>query len=172
MELAHLQAWVKKSGARVVIVLHGGRRQGRYDQADHREGEPAGLPRDRAARADRTREIADLHARYINHLPAAGEVVIFDRSWYNQCWRRPSHGVQQREEGAAVLEPAPRFEAAIAESGVTLLKYFPTVSEEGAGASLPAPHRRSGQAVKLSPMDVESYQRWWDYTCAYDEMLR
>jgi polyphosphate kinase 2 len=110
--------------------------------------------------------------RYIAHLPAAGEVVIFDRSWYNRAGVDRVMGFCSEKKAQRFLELAPRFEAAIVESGVILLKYFLTVSEEEQERRF---RRRIDDPLrqwKLSPMDVESYQRWWDYTRAYDEMLR
>ena len=110
--------------------------------------------------------------RYIAHMPAAGEVVIFDRSWYNRPGVERVMGYCTEEQARRFLELAPRFEAAIVESGVQILKYFLDVSEE-------EQERRFRQRIddplrqwKLSPMDVESYRRWWDYTRAYDEMIR
>jgi polyphosphate kinase 2 (PPK2 family) len=110
--------------------------------------------------------------RYIQHLPAAGEVVIFDRSWYNRPGVERVMGFCSDDSARRFLELAPRFEAAMVESGIVLLKYFLDVSEK-------EQERRFRQRIadplrqwKLSPMDVESYQRWWDYTRAYNEMIR
>ena len=110
--------------------------------------------------------------RYLAHLPAAGEVLIFDRSWYNRPGVERVMGYCTEEQARRFLELAPRFEAAIVGSGVQILKYFLDVSEE-------EQERRFRQRIddplrqwKLSPMDVESYRRWWDYTRAYDEMIR
>jgi len=110
--------------------------------------------------------------RYIAHMPAAGEIVIFDRSWYNRAGVDRVMGFCSEKKAQRFLELAPRFEAAIVESGVVLLKYFLTVSEEEQERRF---RRRIDDPLrqwKLSPMDVESYQRWWDYTRVYDEMLR
>ncbi len=110
--------------------------------------------------------------RYIAHLPAAGEVVIFDRSWYNRPGVERVMGFCTEKKARQFLEALPRFEAAIVESGVTLLKYFLTVSEDEQERRF---RRRIDDPLrqwKLSPMDLESYRRWWDYTRAYDEMIR
>jgi polyphosphate kinase 2 (PPK2 family) len=110
--------------------------------------------------------------RYIAHLPAAGEVVIFDRSWYNRAGVERVMGFCSDKQARRALELAPRVEAAIVENGITLLKYFLAVSEEEQDRRF---RRRIDDPLrqwKLSPMDVESYRRWWDYTRAYDEMIR
>ncbi len=174
VELAHLQAWVKKSGARVVIVFEGRDAAGKggmikriTEKVSPRVFRVIALP------APTEREKSQIYMqRYINYMPAAGEVVIFDRSWYNRAGVDRVMGFCSEKKVQRFLELAPRFEAAIVESGVTLLKYFLTVSEEEQERRF---RRRIDDPVrqwKLSPMDVESYQRWWDYTRAYDEMLR
>ncbi|MGR9171073.1 polyphosphate kinase 2 [Rhizobium sp. KDH_Rht_773_N] len=174
VELAHLQAWVKKSGARIVIVFEGRDAAGKggmikriTERVSPRVFRVVALP------APTEREKSQIYMqRYIAHLPAAGEVVIFDRSWYNRAGVDRVMGFCSEKKAQRFLELAPRFEAAIVESGVILLKYFLTVSEEEQERRF---RRRIDDPLrqwKLSPMDVESYQRWWDYTRAYDEMLR
>ncbi|CCM77446.1 polyphosphate kinase 2 [Rhizobium mesoamericanum] len=174
IELAHLQAWVKKSGARIVIIFEGRDAAGKggmikriTEKVSPRVFRVVALP------APTDREKSQIYMqRYIAHLPAAGEVVIFDRSWYNRAGVDRVMGFASEKKAHRFLELAPRFEAAIVESGVILLKYFLTVSEEEQERRF---KRRIDDPVrqwKLSPMDVESYQRWWDYTRAYDEMLR
>jgi polyphosphate kinase len=174
VELAHLQAWVKKSGARIVIVFEGRDAAGKggmikriTEKVSPRVFRVTALP------APTEREKSQIYMqRYIAHLPAAGEIVIFDRSWYNRAGVDRVMGFCSDKKAQRFLELAPRFEAAIVESGVILLKYFLTVSEEEQERRF---RRRIDDPMrqwKLSPMDVESYQRWWDYTRAYDEMLR
>jgi len=174
IELAHLQAWVKKSGARIVIIFEGRDAAGKggmikriTEKVSPRVFRVVALP------APTDREKSQIYMqRYIAHLPAAGELVIFDRSWYNRAGVDRVMGFASEKKAQRFLELAPRFEAAIVESGVILLKYFLTVSEEEQERRF---KRRIDDPVrqwKLSPMDVESYQRWWDYTRAYDEMLR
>ncbi len=174
VELAHLQAWVKKSGARIVIVFEGRDAAGKggmikriTEKVSPRVFRVVALP------APTEREKSQIYMqRYIAHLPAAGEIVIFDRSWYNRAGVDRVMGFCSDKKAQRFLELAPRFEAAIVESGVILLKYFLTVSEEEQERRF---RRRIDDPLrqwKLSPMDVESYQRWWDYTRAYDEMLR
>ncbi|MBB2751569.1 UNVERIFIED_ORG: polyphosphate kinase 2 [Rhizobium aethiopicum] len=174
VELAHLQAWIKKAGARVVIIFEGRDAAGKggmikriTEKVSPRVFRVVALP------APTDREKSQIYMqRYIAHLPAAGEIVIFDRSWYNRAGVDRVMGFCSEKKAQRFLELAPRFEAAIVESGVILLKYFLTVSEEEQERRF---RRRIDDPVrqwKLSPMDVESYQRWWDYTRVYDEMLR
>ncbi|RFC00349.1 polyphosphate kinase 2 [Rhizobium leguminosarum bv. trifolii] len=174
VELADLQAWIKKAGARVVIIFEGRDAAGKggmikriTEKVSPRVFRVVALP------APTDREKSQIYMqRYIAHLPAAGEIVIFDRSWYNRAGVDRVMGFCSEKKAQRFLELAPRFEAAIVESGVILLKYFLTVSEEEQERRF---RRRIDDPVrqwKLSPMDVESYQRWWDYTRVYDEMLR
>ncbi|ACI57304.1 polyphosphate kinase 2 [Rhizobium leguminosarum] len=174
VELAHLQAWIKKSGARIVIVFEGRDAAGKggmikriTERVSPRVFRIVALP------APTDREKSQIYMqRYIAHMPAAGEVVIFDRSWYNRAGVDRVMGFCSDKKAQRFLELAPRFEAAIVESGVVLLKYFLTVSEDEQERRF---RRRIDDPLrqwKLSPMDVESYQRWWDYTRVYDEMLR
>jgi len=174
VEIAHLQAWVKNAGARIVIIFEGRDAAGKggmikriTEKVSPRVFRVVALP------APTDREKSQIYMqRYIAHLPAAGELVIFDRSWYNRAGVDRVMGFCSDKKAQRFLELAPRFEAAIIESGVILLKYFLTVSEEEQERRF---KRRIDDPVrqwKLSPMDIESYQRWWDYTRAYDEMLR
>jgi polyphosphate kinase len=173
VELAHLQAWVKASGARIAIVFEGRDAAGKggvirriTERLSPRVFRVVALP------APTDREKTQIYMqRYIAHLPAAGEVVIFDRSWYNRAGVDRVMGFCSAAEAKRFLDLAPRFEAAIVQSGVILLKYFLDVSEA-------EQERRFRQRIddplrqwKLSPMDIESYRRWWDYTRAYSEMI-
>lgn len=173
-EIAYLQAWVKKSGARIVIIFEGRDAAGKggvikrlTERVSPRVFRVAALP------APSDREKTQMYMqRYIAHLPAGGEIVIFDRSWYNRAGVDRVMGFCSDKKARRFLELAPRFEAAIVESGTILLKYFLTVSEEEQERRF---HRRIDDPVrqwKLSPMDVESYRKWWDYSRAYNEMLR
>ena len=174
VELAHLQAWVKKSGARIVIIFEGRDAAGKggiikriVERVSPRVFRVVALP------SPTERERSQMYMqRYIAHLPAAGEVVIFDRSWYNRPGVERVMGFCSDKQARRALELAPRVEAAIVENGIILLKYFLTVSEEEQERRF---HRRIDDPLrqwKLSPMDIESYRRWWDYTRAYDEMIR
>ncbi|MFS8113843.1 polyphosphate kinase 2 [Rhizobium jaguaris] len=174
VELAHLQAWVKSSGARIVIIFEGRDAAGKggmikriTERVSPRVFRVVALP------APNDREKSQIYMqRYIAHLPAAGEIVILDRSWYNRPGVERVMGYTPEKKARRFLELTPRFEAAIVESGIILLKYFLTVSEEEQERRF---RRRIDDPMrqwKLSPMDVESYRRWWDYSRAYDEMLR
>ncbi|QRY70529.1 polyphosphate kinase 2 (plasmid) [Ensifer sp. PDNC004] len=174
VEIAHLQAWVKKSKARIVIIFEGRDAAGKggvikriTERVSPRVFRVVALP------APTDREKSQIYIqRYIPHLPAAGEIVIFDRSWYNRPGVERVMGFCSDEMARRFLELAPRFEAAIVESGIILLKYFLDVSEDEQERRF---RQRIGDPLrqwKLSPMDVESYQRWWDYSIAYDEMIR
>ena len=174
VEIAHLQAWVKESGARIVVIFEGRDAAGKggvikrlTEKVSPRVFRVVALP------SPTEREKSQMYIqRYIPHLPAAGEIVIFDRSWYNRAGVERVMGFCTDQQAHRFLEQAPRFEATLVESGLILLKYFLDVSEE-------EQERRFRQRIddplrqwKLSPMDVESYRRWWDYTAAYDDMLR
>ncbi|PTM97349.1 polyphosphate kinase 2 [Mycoplana dimorpha] len=174
VELAYLQAWIKKSGARVVIIFEGRDAAGKggiikrmTERVSPRVFRVAALP------APSDREKTQMYMqRYIAHLPAGGEIVIFDRSWYNRAGVDRVMGFCSDKQARRFLELAPRFEAAIVESGTILLKYFLTVSEKEQERRF---RKRIDDPVrqwKLSPMDLESYRKWWDYSRAYDEMLR
>jgi polyphosphate kinase 2 len=174
IEVAHLQAWVKDSGARIVIIFEGRDAAGKggvirrlTERVSPRVFRVVAMP----TPSDREKSQIFMQ-RYIAHLPAAGEVVIFDRSWYNRPGVERVMGFCTEHQARRFLELVPRFEAAIIESGIILLKYFLDVSEA-------EQERRFRQRIddpmrqwKLSPMDIESYRRWWDYTEAYSDMIR
>ncbi len=173
VELAHLQTWVKQTGARIVVIFEGRDAAGKggiirriTERVSPRVFRVVALP------APTDREKTQMYGqRYLSHLPAAGEIVIFDRSWYNRPGVERVMGFCTELEARRFLERVSRFEAVIVESGIILLKYFLVVSEA-------EQERRFRQRIddpvrqwKLSPMDLESYRRWWDYTAAYDEMI-
>jgi polyphosphate kinase len=105
-------------------------------------------------------------------MPAAGEVVIFDRSWYNRPGVERVMGFCTEQDVERYLELTPRFENYLVESGIILLKYFLTVSMEEQERRFQRRIEDPLRQWKLSPMDLESYRRWWDYTRAYEEMIR
>jgi polyphosphate kinase 2 len=174
VEIAHLQAWVKASGARIVILFEGRDAAGKggmikriTERVSPRVFRVVALP------APSDREKTQIYMqRYIAQLPAAGEVVIFDRSWYNRAGVERVMGYCPEHAATRFLQEIPHLEALLTESGITILKYFLTVGEA-------EQERRFRQRIddpvrqwKLSPMDLESYRRWWDYSAAYDEMIR
>jgi polyphosphate kinase 2 (PPK2 family) len=109
--------------------------------------------------------------RYIPHLPAAGEVVIFDRSWYNRAGVEPVMGFCTPQEAARFLELLPAVEKAIVESGVTLLKYWLEVSADEQTRRLESRINDPRKYWKLTDMDLKSYSRWYDYSRARDAMF-
>ena len=109
--------------------------------------------------------------RYIPHLPAAGEVVIFDRSWYNRAGVERVMGFCTEEQVAEFLKVVPLVEKAMVESGIILLKYWLEVSPEEQTRRLEARIDDGRKIWKLSPMDLKSYSRWYDYSRARDEMF-
>lgn len=109
--------------------------------------------------------------RYVSHLPAAGEVVIFDRSWYNRAGVERVMGFCTKEEIKQFLEVVPHFEKLAFDSGIILLKYWLEVSPEEQTRRLEARIEDVRKIWKLSPMDIKSYSRWDDYTRARDEMI-
>ena len=166
VEIANLQAWVKASGARVVILFEGRDAAGKggmikrlTEKVSPRVFRVVALP----APSDRQKTQLYMQ-RYIEQLPAAGEVLIFDRSWYNRPGVERVMGYCTQEAATRFLQEIPHLEALITESGILLLKYFLTVGEEEQERRF---HQRIDDPVrqwKLSPMDLESYRRWWDYS--------
>jgi polyphosphate kinase 2 len=109
--------------------------------------------------------------RYVPHLPAAGEIVLFDRSWYNRAGVEHVMSFCTQEEYERFLRIVPLFEREVVEEGVVLVKYFFDVSREEQERRFLARIEDPMRHWKLSPMDVESWRRWWDYTTAYARML-
>ncbi len=174
VEIAHLQSWVQASGARIVIIFEGRDAAGKggvirrlVERVSPRVFRVVALP------APSDREKSQMYfQRYMAQLPAAGEVVIFDRSWYNRTGVERVMGFTTEVQVKRFLQVVPHLEGLIIESGVILLKYFLDVSEEEQERRF---RKRIDDPVrqwKLSAMDLESYRRWWDYTKAYDEMIR
>jgi polyphosphate kinase 2 len=119
------------------------------------------------------REKTQMYAqRYMAHLPAGGEVVIFDRSWYNRAGVERVMGFSSEAEAQRFLEAVPMFENAIVQSGIVLIKYWLEVSQEEQTRRLQARIDDGRKLWKLSPMDLESYRRWYDYSRARDEMFQ
>ena len=110
--------------------------------------------------------------RYIAHFPAAGEVVIFDRSWYNRAGVEPVMGFCTKEQNEKFLELVPAVEKAMVESGIILLKYWLEVSADEQTRRLESRINDPRKVWKLSSMDLKSYSRWFDYSRARDDMLR
>jgi polyphosphate kinase 2 len=173
VELAHLQSWVVRTGARIVVIFEGRDAAGKggmikriTERVSPRVFRVVALP------APNDREKTQVYMqRYVKHLPAAGEVVIFDRSWYNRPGVERVMGFCTEREAKRYLALIPNFEMYLLESGIILIKYFLTVSMEEQEKRFKQRIDDPMRQWKLSPMDVASYRRWWDYTVAYDEMI-
>ncbi|WP_072690211.1 polyphosphate kinase 2 [Rhodococcus marinonascens] len=173
-ELVALQEWVKSSGARICIVFEGRDTAGKggvikaiTERVSPRVFRVVALP------APTDREKSQMYwQRYISHLPAGGEVVIFDRSWYNRAGVERVMGFCTEAETQQFLQRAPGVERAIVDSGIILLKYWLEVSEEQQTLRLQSRIDDPRKIWKLSDLDLKSYSRWYDYSRARDEMFR
>jgi polyphosphate kinase 2 len=172
-ELVKLQEWVKAKGLKVCIVFEGrdGAGKGGTIKAITERVSPRTF-RVIALPAPSDREKTQMYAqRYLPHLPAAGEVVIFDRSWYNRAGVERVMGFCTEDQAKRFLQVVPSFEKLMIESGIILLKYWLEVSPEEQTRRLEGRIDDGRKIWKLSPMDVQSYTRWDDYTRARDEMF-
>ena len=172
-ELVKLQEWVKYKGLKICIVFEGrdGAGKGGTIKAITERVSPR-VFRVVALPAPTDREKSQMYLqRYLPHLPAAGEVVIFDRSWYNRAGVERVMGFCSEEDVRKFLESVPRVEHAIVDSGIILLKYWLEVSEEEQTKRLQDRIEDARKIWKLSPMDLDSYSRWYDYSRARDDMF-
>jgi polyphosphate kinase 2 len=172
-ELVTLQEWVKHKGLKVCIVFEGrdGAGKGGTIKAITERVSPR-VFRVVALPAPTEREKSQMYIqRYLPHLPAAGEVVIFDRSWYNRAGVERVMGFCPEDQVERFLQIAPYVERAIVESGIILVKYWLEVSMDEQTRRLESRIEDGRKIWKLSPMDLESYSRWYDYSKARDEML-
>jgi polyphosphate kinase 2 len=171
--LVEMQEWVRANGAKVVIVFEGRDAAGKggvihriMERVSPRIFHHVALP------APTEREKSQLYAqRYMKELPAAGEVVLFDRSWYNRALVERVMDFCTDKQYAAFLRMCPSFEGLLKNNGIILLKYWFEVSED-------QQHKRFLKRIedpmrrwKLSPMDLESHRRWYDYSRARDAMF-
>ena len=175
VELVKLQEWVKHKGLKVCIVFEGrdGAGKGGTIKAITERVSPR-VFRVVALPAPTEREKSQMYMqRYLPHLPAAGEVVIFDRSWYNRAGVERVMGFCTEDAGRSSSSTAvPLVEKAIVDSGIILLKYWLEVSPEEQTRRLEARIDDGRKIWKLSPMDLKSYSRWYDYSRARDECSR
>ena len=172
-DLVEMQAWVKETGSRVVVVFEG------RDAA----GKGSAIKRITQYLNPRTARVVALPApterqktqwyfqRYIEHLPAAGEIVLFDRSWYNRAGVERVMGFCTTDEYRRFLHQAPIFERLLVEDGIMLRKYWFSVSDEEQERRFRSRGEDPMRRWKLSPMDLESITRWEDYSRAKDEMF-
>jgi polyphosphate kinase 2 len=173
VELVKLQRWVQHMGAKICLVFEGrdGAGKGGTIKAITERVSPR-VFRIVALPAPTEREKSQMYVqRYIQHLPAAGEIVIFDRSWYNRAGVERVMGFCTEEQAKHFLEVTPPVEKSIVESGIILLKYWLEVSEAEQTRRLEARMDDGRKTWKLSPMDLKSYGRWYDYSRARDEMF-
>jgi len=173
VELVKLQEWVKKEGLKVCIVFEGrdGAGKGGTIKAITERVSPR-VFRVIALPAPTEREKSQMYVqRYLPHFPAAGEIVIFDRSWYNRAGVERVMGFCSEEAARKFLKAAPLVERAMVDSGIILLKYWLEVSPEEQTRRLASRIEDGRKTWKLSPMDLKSYDRWDDYTRARDEMF-
>ena len=173
-ELVKLQLWVQHKGLRVVIVFEGRDAAGKggaikaiSERVSPRVFRVVALP------SPTEREKSQLYMqRYVPHLPAGGEIILFDRSWYNRAGVERVMGFCSDKDVERFLQLCPPFERVMVNSGIILIKYWFEVAEE-------EQHRRFESRIndprkiwKLSPMDLESHRRWYDYSRARDDMLQ
>ncbi|WP_419710142.1 polyphosphate kinase 2 [Pseudomonas sp. NFX224] len=173
VELVKLQEWVKAEGIKICIVFEGrdGAGKGGTIKAITERVSPR-VFRVVALPAPTEREKSQMYVqRYLPHLPAAGEVVIFDRSWYNRAGVERVMGFCSKEQVATFLKSVPHVERAIVDSGVILLKYWLEVSPDEQTRRLEARIKDGRKIWKLTSMDLKSYSRWYDYSRARDDMF-
>jgi polyphosphate kinase len=172
-ELCRMQAWVKHAGLRAVIVFEGRDAAGKggtikaiTERVSPRVFRLVALP------APSDREKSQLYAqRYIQHFPAAGEIVIFDRSWYNRAGVEYVMDFCTKPQYQEFVETCPKFESHIVKSGILLIKFWLEVGQEEQEKRFHTRIKDPMRQWKLSPMDLESYAHWYAYSRARDTML-
>jgi polyphosphate kinase 2 len=173
-ELCHLQDWVKRKGLRIIIIFEGRDAAGKggtikaiTERVSPRVFRLAALP------APSDREKSQMYIqRYIQHFPAAGEIVIFDRSWYNRAGVEYVMGFCTKEEHRRFLEICPGVEKIVVDGGIRLIKYWLEVGNEEQKRRFEARIDDPLRQWKLSPVDLPSRSRWYDYSRARDMMLK
>ncbi len=172
-ELIKLQDWIVEKGLKVVVVFEGRDAAGKggaikriTQRLNPRVCRVVALP------APTNREKSQWYfQRYVPHLPAAGELVLFDRSWYNRAGVERVMGFAAEDEVEEFFRSVPEFERMLVRSGVILIKYWFSISDEQQALRFELRNRDPMKQWKLSPMDLESRRRWEDYTKAKEEML-
>jgi len=172
-ELVALQEWVKATGAKVCIVFEGRDTAGKGGTIKRiTERVSPRVFKVVALAAPTEREKSQMYIqRYVGHFPAAGEVVIFDRSWYNRAGVEPVMGFCTPEQAERFLEQVPAVEKAMVENGIILIKYWLEVSPDEQTRRLEGRINDARKVWKLTDMDLKSYSRWFDYSRARDAML-
>ena len=173
IELCHLQEWVKLKGLKVIIVFEGRDAAGKggtikaiTERVSPRVFRVVALP----SPTDRQKTQMFMQ-RYVEQFPAAGEILIFDRSWYNRAGVEHVMGFVDKKRYETFLELCPQIEQYIVDAGITLIKVWLEVGLEEQKRRFEARIDDPLRQWKLSPMDVESYARWYDYSHARDTML-
>jgi polyphosphate kinase len=173
VELCHLQEWVKSTGQRIIVIFEGrdGAGKGGTIKAITERVSPR-VFRVVALPAPSDREKSQMYVqRYMEHFPAAGEIVIFDRSWYNRAGVEPVMGFCTNREHRRFLELCPEVERYIVDAGIMLLKFWLEVSNEEQERRFEARVEDPLRQWKLSSMDLPSRERWYEYSRARDQML-
>ena len=173
VELVKWEEWIKAQGLKVVAIFEGRDAAGKggaikriIEPLNPRYARVAALP------APTEREKTQWYfQRYVNHLPAAGEIVLFDRSWYNRAGVERVMGFCTEDEYQEFLRSCPEFERMLVRSGIILIKYWFSVSDAEQERRFQDRLSDPTKRWKLSPMDVESRSRWMDYSKAKDEMF-
>ncbi|WP_245005116.1 polyphosphate kinase 2 [Paraburkholderia sacchari] len=173
VELVKLQEWAVATGARICVLFEGRDGAGKdgtikaiMERVNSRVFRVVALP------APSEREKSQMYMqRYVAHLPAGGEIMLFDRSWYNRAGVERVMGFCTEAQAVQFLHDVPLFEQAIQNSGVILVKYWLEISPEEQTRRLGARINDARKVWKLSPMDLESYRRWYDYSRARDDMI-
>ena len=173
-ELVKLQLWVQHKGLRIVVVFEGRDTAGKggvikaiTERVSPRVFRIIALP------APTEREKSQLYIqRYLTHFPAAGEVILFDRSWYNRAGVERVMGFCSEKEAERFLQLCPLWERGVVNSGITLIKYWLDISEEEQQRRFESRIDDPRKIWKLSPMDVKAAGRWYDYARARDDMLQ
>jgi polyphosphate kinase 2 len=172
-ELCTLQDWVKRSGERIIVIFEGRDAAGKggtiralTERVSPRTFRVVALP------APSDREKSQMYVqRYLAHFPAAGEIVIFDRSWYNRAGVEHVMGFCTKEQHKRFLQNCPDFEKHITDNGIRLIKYWLEVSNDQQKERFEARVEDPMRQWKLSDMDLPSRERWYDYSRARDKML-
>ena len=174
VELVKMQEWVRASGAKICVIFEGRDTAGKGGVIKRiTERTSPRVFRVVALSAPTEREKTQMYfQRYMPYLPAAGEVVLFDRSWYNRAGVERVMGFATEEQVEKFLSQVPSVEKAIIDSGIILVKYWLDVSMENQAKRFKERNVDPRKIWKLSPMDVEAQRRWYDYSRARDAMFR
>ncbi|MGA8651564.1 MAG: polyphosphate kinase 2 [Xanthobacteraceae bacterium] len=174
VELCHVQEWVKAKGLRAIVLFEGRDAAGKggtikaiTEKVSPRIFRVVALP------APSDREKTQMYAqRYIAHFPGAGEIVIFDRSWYNRAGVENVMGFTSPKDVERFLSVCPEFEKYIVDAGIILIKFWLEVGKDEQESRFLARINDPLRQWKLSPMDLVSYERWYDYSRARDMMFK